>query len=95
LHTSEWLKFICESLGYSQKRLAKSLRVDEGTLRRWGAGGRQPLSGHRERLKVAFDSLTLTGLLPTLGWLKLIRQSMGFSQEKVAQAFGVDGESFA
>ncbi|OLE55388.1 MAG: hypothetical protein AUG51_02720 [Acidobacteria bacterium 13_1_20CM_3_53_8] len=51
LPTSEWLKLIRQSLGYSQKRMAQALSVNESTLRRWEAGRRQPSEKYAEMIR--------------------------------------------
>jgi transcriptional regulator with XRE-family HTH domain len=51
LPTSDWLKLVRQSLGYSQRKMADALGVDAGTLRRWEAGKRQPAVRHSEMIR--------------------------------------------
>jgi transcriptional regulator with XRE-family HTH domain len=56
LPTIESLKLIRQSLGYSQKRLATAFGIDEGTLRRWEAGRRQPSPKYMGHIKAFITS---------------------------------------
>jgi transcriptional regulator with XRE-family HTH domain len=50
LPLAERLKLVRQSLGYSQRKLAVLLGVDDGTWRRWEAGSRQPSPGYLRRI---------------------------------------------
>jgi len=50
LPITDWLKLIRESLGYSQRMVAGSLRIDVATWRRWEAGSRQPSAEYLRRI---------------------------------------------
>jgi DNA-binding XRE family transcriptional regulator len=45
--TSEWLKLIHQSMGFSQEIMAKKIGVDESTWRAWEAGRRKPSDKNR------------------------------------------------
>ena len=57
LTASGWLKLVRQSLGYSQRRMAGALGIDEGTWRRWEAGQREPAPKYLERIQSFLDSL--------------------------------------
>jgi transcriptional regulator with XRE-family HTH domain len=57
LPVSERLKITRHGLGYSQERMARALKIDEGTWRQWEAGKRQPSGIYRGRIVAFLESL--------------------------------------
>ena len=48
----EWLMMARRANGFSRKRLARRLQVDESTVFRWEAGRARPVAELRKRLKL-------------------------------------------
>ncbi|MDQ3802232.1 MAG: helix-turn-helix domain-containing protein [Acidobacteriota bacterium] len=77
-------------MGLFQRQAAEEIGVDETTVFNWESNRVEPAVRFIPRIIQFLGYCPYTASPPTSEWLKLIRQCLGFSQERVAAALGVD-----
>jgi transcriptional regulator with XRE-family HTH domain len=77
-------------LGQLQKQVAERIYVDETSVYSWESNRVAPAVRLIPRIIRFLGYCPYEPALPTAEWLKLIRQGLGFSQERMARIIGVD-----
>lgn len=77
-------------LGLSQKRAAERIGVDETSVFNWESNRVKPAVRLIPNIIRFLGYCPYTPGMPLKGWLKLVRQNLGYSQEGVAWALGID-----
>ncbi|MGB8507878.1 MAG: helix-turn-helix transcriptional regulator [Pyrinomonadaceae bacterium] len=77
-------------LGITQKQVASQLEVNECSIYNWEGNRTVPAVRLVPRIVLFLGYCPFTPHLPVSEWLRLIRQNAGLSQERMAQALGVD-----
>ena len=75
--------------GLSQKQAAGEIGVDETSVYNWEGNRVEPAVRLIPRIIQFLGYCPYTPAPPTTGWLKLIRQSLGYSQGRMAEALGI------
>jgi transcriptional regulator with XRE-family HTH domain len=81
-------------LGLLQRQVAEEIGVDETSVFNWENNRVEPAVRFIPRIIQLLGYCPYTPALPTTGWLKLIRQSLGYSQERMAEALGIDASTW-
>jgi transcriptional regulator with XRE-family HTH domain len=77
-------------LGLLQKQVADEIGVDETSIYNWESNRVEPTVRFIPRIHLFLGYCPYTPGLPLSEKLKMWRQSLGFSQERMAKAVGVD-----
>jgi transcriptional regulator with XRE-family HTH domain len=77
-------------LGLTQKQVAEQIGVDETSVYNWESNRIEPAVRFIPRIHRSLRYCPYTPGLLVSGWLKLIRQGLGYSQERMAGALGID-----
>jgi transcriptional regulator with XRE-family HTH domain len=77
-------------LGLLQKQVAEQIGVDETSVYNWESNRIEPAVRFIPRIHLFLGYCLYTPGLPVSAWLKLIRQGLGYSQERIALALGID-----
>ncbi|HEY9283220.1 MAG TPA: helix-turn-helix transcriptional regulator [Pyrinomonadaceae bacterium] len=78
------------ALGLFRKEAAKLIGVDTTTVYNWESGRVETGARHVPGVTRFLGYCPYETGLHAAGWLKLVRQSLGLSQEMIADAVGVD-----
>jgi len=77
-------------LELTQKQAAEEIGVDETTVFNWESNRIKPTVGLIPRLIRFLGYCPFTPGVPHPTWLKLVRENLGFSQERMAEVLGID-----
>jgi len=77
-------------LGLTQKQVAEQIVADETSIFNWESNRAKPTVRLIPGILRFLGYCPYTPGLPLPEWLKLVRQSLGYSQEKMAVALGID-----
>lgn len=76
--------------GLLQKQIAQQMGVDETNVYNWESNRIEPAVRLIPRIHLFLGYCPYTPDPPVSGWLKLVRRSLGYSQEGMARALGID-----
>ena len=77
-------------LGFLQKQVAEQIGADETSVYNWESNRIEPAVRLIPSIHLFIDYCPYTPGLPVSEWLKLVRQGLGYSQERMARALDVD-----
>lgn len=78
-------------LGLTQRQAAEEIGVDEASVFNWESNRIEPAVRLIPNIIRFLGYCPFTPGLPLTDWLKLTRQSLGYSQRKLAGRLGIDG----
>jgi transcriptional regulator with XRE-family HTH domain len=77
-------------LGLLQRQAAERIGVDETSIYNWESNRIDPAVRFIPRIHLFLGYCPFTPSLPITEWLKLVRQGLGYSQERMAELLGID-----
>lgn len=80
-------------LGLIQKQVAEQIGVDETSIYNWESNRVEPAVRFIPRIHHFLGYCPYTPGLLVTGWLKLVRQGLGYSQARMARALGIDEDT--
>lgn len=81
-------------LGLPQKQVAEQVGVDQTSVYNWESNRVEPAVRLIPRIHLFLGYCPYTPSRRVSEWLKLVRQGLGYSQERMARALGIDEDTW-